>query len=79
MSRAVPGAAAEQFLDQAHLRDEFEAIFEFPHVEAALIWGDPAVGHVTINDVDTAFTCADDRKALVQKVGTAKCDCAKTM
>lgn len=58
---------------------EFEAIFEFPHVEAALIWGDPAVGHVTIDDVHDAFTRSDGLKALIARVGKAKCDCAKSM
>ena len=33
---------ADPFLDLEHLHAEFEVPFEFPHVEAVLVWGDPA-------------------------------------
>jgi hypothetical protein len=72
--------ADAQFLDLEHLRAEFEVPFEFPHVAAVLVWGDPAVGHVTVEQINAAF--ADPTKGLrqlIERVATKKCDCAKTM
>lgn len=54
--------------------------FEFPHTESVLVWGDPAVGKVTVEEINTAFEDPKTGlKQLIQRVGTAKCDCSKTM
>ena len=78
-SHAPPGNA-DPFLDLEHLQAEFEVPFEYPHVEAVLVWGDPAVGHVTVDQIDAAFANpTTGLRQLIQKVATKKCDCAKTM
>ena len=49
-------------------------------MEAVLVWGDPAVGHVTVDQIDAAFANpATGLRQLIQTVATKKCDCAKTM
>jgi hypothetical protein len=68
-----------QFLDEAHLKAEFEVPFEFPNVESVLVWGDPAVGHVTTAEINAAFEGPHGLKQLIQTVGTAKCNCGKSM
>jgi hypothetical protein len=78
-SHAPPGNSSP-FLDLQHLQAEFEVPFEFPHVEAVLVWGDPAVGHVTVEQINAAFANpATGLRQLIQTVATKKCDCAKTM
>lgn len=69
----------KDFLDPEHLVAEFEVPFEFPHVESVLVWGDPAVGGVTINQVNTAFeTPKSGLKSIITRVASAKCACGKT-
>ena len=58
-------------------RAEFETPFEFPHVEGVLVWGDPAVGGVTVQQINAAFSQPKGLKALMQRVVAAKCDCAQ--
>ena len=70
---------SKTFLDEVHLKAEFEVPFEFPHVESVLVWGDPAVGHVTIEQINTAFEGPQGLKQLIHRVGAAKCQCSASM
>ena len=65
-----------RFLDAERLSAEFEVPFEFPHVKSMLVWGDPAVGHVSLQQINAAF--ADPKtglRQLIQRVGVRHLPC----
>merc|ERR1711976_185013 len=67
---------AKKFLSSGDLTAEFKVPFEYPNTEANLVWGDPAVGGVSIAEIEHYFdtTMAPFVKNLVDK----QCECAKS-
>ena len=44
------------------------------------MWGDPAVGHVTVDQINAAFNDpSNGLRKLIEEVTTEKCECANTM
>eukprot|EP01012_Entosiphon_sulcatum_P011480 TRINITY_DN16991_c0_g1_i1.p1 TRINITY_DN16991_c0_g1~~TRINITY_DN16991_c0_g1_i1.p1 ORF type:complete len:468 (-),score=56.55 TRINITY_DN16991_c0_g1_i1:31-1434(-) len=66
--------AGHDFLTPDDLRAQMLLPYEFQHTEAVLVWGDPAVGGVTLEALQKYFVSTF--KPLIVEFETAQCNCA---